>query len=101
MTAENIIHGLLSHGCSAVRAWMEEHPMAPLIRKMRIIIDKDVEISIPGAPKGLHEEFLTKQLGSIKSKERLGDPGRGPARSLAARRLPLRDRLRNRHAGRE
>lgn len=45
--------------------------MAPLIRKMRIIIDKDVEISIPGAPKGLHEEFLTKQLGSIKSKERL------------------------------
>lgn len=72
MSAENAISSLMSHACSAVRSWMEEHPRAPLIRKMRIIIDHDVAVTIPGEPEGLHSGFLAEKIGLPKSHDQLG-----------------------------
>jgi len=89
MTAENAISSLMSHACSAVRSWMNEHPNAPLIRKMRIVVDQDVAITIPGDPEGLHRGFFAEKNSLAKSQERLSVLGADLRADLPAGAFPF------------
>ncbi|MBW3243457.1 hypothetical protein KUV57_12355 [Epibacterium sp. DP7N7-1] len=89
MTAENTISSLMSHACSAVCGWMEEYPRAPLIRKLRIIVDQDVTIAIPGDPEGLHRGFFDEKIGMAKSQERLAALAKELREALPAGAFPF------------
>lgn len=89
MPAEAAIQKLIHLAAAGVQAWARKHPMAPTIRSLRLIVDRDVTICMPGDEGLRHAEFLDEHLGSSRVRPSFEAAGEALRRALPAGAFPF------------